>query len=109
NDKPKRRWPPDLSALRLFCSTCPNAKPVTFEVVAEGYGVSVTTLGRWIAAHCKKIDEVVQTLAPIPPPVVEPGYAGHPFGKDVFDLTHGVISQREFLTAEDPHHALTGE
>ncbi len=56
-DKPKRPWPPDLSALRLFCSTCPNAKPMTFQVVAKGYGVSVTQLGHWLDNHCRKLHE----------------------------------------------------
>ncbi|HUT59001.1 MAG TPA: hypothetical protein VNA25_14225 [Phycisphaerae bacterium] len=55
-DKPKRRWPPDLSDLRLICATCPNAKMVAFEDAAKSFGVSVLTLGRWIAEHCKELD-----------------------------------------------------
>lgn len=59
-DKPKRPWPPSLEPFRLRCSTCPNAKELTFEELAKVWGVSVTTLGEWIANHCKKIDEAAE-------------------------------------------------
>lgn len=54
--KPRRRWPPDLSDLRLICATCPNAQMITFEDAAKSFGVSTPTLGRWIAEHCKELE-----------------------------------------------------
>ena len=79
-DKPKRRWPPDLSDLRLICSTCPNAKPLTFDEAAKAFGITVSALGLRLEEHCRDSDRA-----------------------------RAIAAERAELAAEDAHHGLTGE